>query len=198
MSVFRFGSKELQQTTKDLANLAKCNKTNWISNLNLDCKTVHIFAYSSTCKQSNKRSGKRLKMESETGERSYSFSPRLALGNVWLMSFSSVRLLRHALLILRKKQQFTVLQSNLKWNAHLKMKKRNKTYIFSRRARHINPCLGEEGTRAKHKEDVQDSVYGVLYNVTHCLWRRHVITQSTNGVWPSRATTSFLKTDSKN
>lgn len=35
-----------------------------------------------------------------------------------------------------------------------KMKKRNKTYIFSWRARHINPCLGEEGTGAKHKEDV--------------------------------------------
>ena len=35
----------------------------------VDCKTVHIFAYSSTRKQSNKRSGTRLKTESETGER---------------------------------------------------------------------------------------------------------------------------------
>ena len=38
----------------------------------LDCKTVRIFAYSSTREQSNKRSGKsgtRLKTESETGER---------------------------------------------------------------------------------------------------------------------------------
>ena len=34
----------------------------------LDCKAVRIFAYSSKCEQSNKRSGTRLKMESETGE----------------------------------------------------------------------------------------------------------------------------------
>ena len=33
----------------------------------LDCKTVRIFAYSSTREQSNKRSGMRLKTESETG-----------------------------------------------------------------------------------------------------------------------------------
>ena len=31
----------------------------------IDCKTVHIFAYSSTREQSNKRSGTRLKTESE-------------------------------------------------------------------------------------------------------------------------------------
>ena len=64
--------------------------------LYLDCKTVHIFAYSSTHEQSNKRSGMRLKTESETGERH----------------------LRHALpissLILRKKP--TVLQSRLYWD----------------------------------------------------------------------------------
>jgi len=34
----------------------------------LDCKTVRIFAYSSTGKQSNKRSRTRLKTVSETGE----------------------------------------------------------------------------------------------------------------------------------
>ena len=37
--------------------------------VNLDCKTVRIFAYSSTREQSNKMSGMRLKTESETGER---------------------------------------------------------------------------------------------------------------------------------
>ena len=37
----------------------------------LDCKTVRIFAYSSTREQSNKRSGARLKTESETGERRF-------------------------------------------------------------------------------------------------------------------------------
>ena len=35
----------------------------------IDCKTVRIFAYSSTREQSNKRSGMMLKTESETGER---------------------------------------------------------------------------------------------------------------------------------
>ena len=34
--------------------------------MSLDCKTVRIFAYSSTREQSNKRSGMRLKTESET------------------------------------------------------------------------------------------------------------------------------------
>ena len=37
----------------------------------VDCKTVRIFAYSITREQSNKRSGMRLKTESETGERRY-------------------------------------------------------------------------------------------------------------------------------
>ena len=37
--------------------------------VHLDCKTVRIFAYSSTREQSNKRCGTRLKTESETGER---------------------------------------------------------------------------------------------------------------------------------
>ena len=34
----------------------------------VDCKTVLIFAYSSTREQSNKRSGTRLKIESEMGK----------------------------------------------------------------------------------------------------------------------------------
>ena len=37
--------------------------------IELDCKTVRIFAYSSTREQSNKRPGMRLKTESETGQR---------------------------------------------------------------------------------------------------------------------------------
>ena len=35
----------------------------------LDCKTVRIFAYSSTREQPNKRSGTKLKTQSKTGER---------------------------------------------------------------------------------------------------------------------------------
>ena len=37
--------------------------------MQLDRKTVLIFAYSSTREQSNKRSGTRLKTENEAGER---------------------------------------------------------------------------------------------------------------------------------
>ena len=44
----------------------------------LDCKTLRIFAYSSTREQSNERSGTRLKTESETGERRFSLA-RFAL-----------------------------------------------------------------------------------------------------------------------
>ena len=83
----------------------------------LDCKTVRIFAYSSTREQSNKRSGTQLKTESETwGETlkirtvrfAYFFlSPHTPYGRVRLPRFARVRLLRHylpiSLLILRKK-----------------------------------------------------------------------------------------------
>jgi len=66
----------------------------------LDCKTVRIFAYSSTREQSNKRSGTRLKTESET---------HTPVGRVRLARFARVRLLRHALpislLILKKKNR---------------------------------------------------------------------------------------------
>ena len=73
----------------------------------LDCKTVRIFAYSSTREQSNKRSGTRLKTESETGERPFFLSLHRPYGRVRLARFTHVRLLRHALpislMILRKK-----------------------------------------------------------------------------------------------
>ena len=39
--------------------------------LTVDCKIVRIFAYSRTREQSNKRSGTKLKTESETGERRF-------------------------------------------------------------------------------------------------------------------------------
>ena len=68
----------------------------------VDCKTVRIFAYSSTREQSNKRSGTSLKTERETGE-----TPHTSYGCARLARVGHVRLLRHAfqisLLILRKK-----------------------------------------------------------------------------------------------
>ena len=67
----------------------------------LDCKTVRIFAYSNTREQSNKRSGTRLKTESETW------------GDTVERVLRARNTLRHALpislLILRKNP--TVLQS---------------------------------------------------------------------------------------
>ena len=61
----------------------------------MDCKTVRIFAYSSTREQSNKRSGTRLKTESKTGERRWKYDFFLSLhtpyGHVRLASFASVK-----------------------------------------------------------------------------------------------------------
>ena len=69
----------------------------------VDCKTVRIFAYSSKREQSNKRSGTRLKTESETEERQF-------------FSLARVRLVRHALpislLILRKKTDCFAVYAN--------------------------------------------------------------------------------------
>ena len=81
-------------------NKTKTRSIKYIILVYLDCKTVRIFAYSSTREQSNKRFGTRLKTESETG------------GCVRLARVAHVRLLRHALLIslliLRKNDCFAV------------------------------------------------------------------------------------------
>ena len=61
-----------------------------VASVHLDCKTVSIFAYSSKREQSNKRSGTRLKTESETGERRFFSLASHALR-------ARVRLVRHAL-----------------------------------------------------------------------------------------------------
>ena len=85
-----------------------------LASIYLDCKTVRIFGYSSTREQSNKRSGMRLKTESETGERRQKIFFSLA-SHALRACEARVRLLRHALpislLILRKKP--TVLQSSI-------------------------------------------------------------------------------------
>ena len=75
--------------------------------LKLDCKTVRIFAYSSTRKQSNEAENR----ERDWGEtlkiRFFFLSPHTPYGSVRIARFARVRLLRHALqislLILRKK-----------------------------------------------------------------------------------------------
>ena len=68
----------------------------------IDCKTVRIFASSSTREQSNKRSGTRLKTESETGD--------TPVGRVILAHFACVRLLHRFLYWFWEKKP-TVLQS---------------------------------------------------------------------------------------
>ena len=92
----------------------------------LDCKTVHIFAYSSTREQSNKRSGTRLKTERRLGRdaRFFFLSPHSPYGLVRLGRFARTRLLRHAslisLLILRKKTDcFAVYLPTRRWITHL-------------------------------------------------------------------------------
>ena len=74
----------------------------------VDCKTVGIFAYSSTREQSKAENRER-----DWGETLFSLSPHTPYGRVRLARFARIRLLRHALpislLILRKKP--TVLQS---------------------------------------------------------------------------------------
>jgi len=77
----------------------------------VDCKTVRIFGYSSTHEQSNKRSGTRLKTESETGERRFFLSRLTRPTGGWSSrAFARIRLLRQALpislLILRKDRLF--------------------------------------------------------------------------------------------
>ena len=57
--------------------------------LSVDCKTVRIFCVFKYLLAGSRRSGTRLKTESETGERPY--------GRVRLAHFARVRLLRHAL-----------------------------------------------------------------------------------------------------
>ena len=82
-----------------------CASSRVVLTNSMDCKTVRIFAYSSSREQLNKRSGTRVKTESKSGERRY--------GRERLARFARIRLLCHALpislLVLRKKP--TVLQS---------------------------------------------------------------------------------------
>ena len=69
----------------------------------LDCKTVRIFAYSSTREQSNEAENR----ERDWRETLFFLSPHTPVGRVRLARFERVRLLLHALpislLILRKK-----------------------------------------------------------------------------------------------
>lgn len=58
------------------------------------------------------------------------------------------------------------------------------TYILSRGARYINPCLGEECTRSEHEEDVEDSMDGIGHHVAKVLWWGHVVTQAPYRVRP--------------
>ena len=45
------------------------------------------------------------------------------------------------------------------------------THVLGTGARHIDPCLGEEGAGAEHEHDVDNGVYGVHIDMRKCLWR---------------------------
>ena len=65
----QLGHSILNRPSQDSIFYISSNSNSGELDLILDCKTVHIFAYSSIREQSNNRSRRRLKTESETGER---------------------------------------------------------------------------------------------------------------------------------
>jgi len=48
-------------------------------------------------------------------------------------------------------------------------------HIFSRRARHLNPGLGEKGTGSQHENNVDAGVDWVIQDIPKRLWRREVV-----------------------
>ena len=62
--------------------------------------------------------------------------------------------------------------------------------ILSRGSRDIDPCLGEECTRAQHKYNVEKSMDRVFCNLSQRFRRREIITQSSN--WERWWSTSFV------
>ena len=131
-----------------------------------DCKTVRIFAYSSTREQSNKRSGTRLKTESEveTLKIRCFFSGLTRPKGVWGSRASRASLLRHALpiflLILRKKP--TVLQSNC-FNSSWNVKHCAHTVI----TKELLPCQRSKGMSAANEWDSETKQERAKYE-----WRR--------------------------
>lgn len=66
------------------------------------------------------------------------------------------------------------------------------TYVFSARAWHINPGLGEESTGSQHEDHVEHGVNWVLCHVGEGLWGRQVVTEASNGVRSSGSATSYI------
>lgn len=66
------------------------------------------------------------------------------------------------------------------------------TYIFSARAWHINPGLGEESTGSQHEDHVEHGMNRVLCHVGEGLRGRQVVTEASNGVRASGSATSYI------
>ena len=66
------------------------------------------------------------------------------------------------------------------------------TYILCTWSRDVNPSFREEGTRTKHENDVEHSVYWILEHVLESLRWWEVVTQTTDGIWPCWSTTTNI------
>lgn len=77
-------------------------------------------------------------------------------------------------------------------NSHDAYSIEHMTYVFSARARHINPRLGEESTRSEHEEHVQHGMNRVLCHVAKGLRGRQVVTEASNGVRASGSAASNI------
>lgn len=77
-------------------------------------------------------------------------------------------------------------------NSHDAYSIEHMTYVFSARARHINPRLGEESTRSEHEEHVQHGMNRVLCHVAEGLRGRQVVTEASNGVRASGSAASNI------
>jgi len=61
--------------------------------------------------------------------------------------------------------------------------------ILGRRPGNIDPSFGEEGTRAEHEGNVDESMARILQDMAETLGWRHVVAQASNGIggpsWPT-------------
>uniref|UniRef100_A0A182F0P3 Uncharacterized protein n=1 Tax=Anopheles albimanus TaxID=7167 RepID=A0A182F0P3_ANOAL len=65
-------------------------------------------------------------------------------------------------------------------------------HVLGRAARHVDPRLGEERARSKHKDDVEDGMDRVGYDVTERFRWRQVVAETTDRIGTGRATAANI------
>lgn len=90
------------------------------------------------------------------------------------------------------KCKISICCKELSRNSHDAYSIEHMTYVFSARAWHINPRLGEESTGPQHEEHVQHGVNRVLGHVAEGLRGRQVVTETSNGVRASGSAASNI------